>query len=991
MTNRNHIIHFNNFIYLIMNNRLLKIALLSIVCASMPAALTSCKDYDDDIDHLQDQIDNINVDLGKLQEVIQSGNVIKSVSSTANGVSFTMSDGKTYEITNGKNGADGKDGVNGVSWTIGDDGYWYENGKKTDYKAIGADGAVGPQGPKGDKGDQGEQGPAGPAGPQGPQGPAGAGGKNGEYYVPNATTGNFDIFQDGKFVKDSGISWRAADYGAVTAVYSGNQLTLSGVKDVDGKDVPVVIPIGTPMGTLAFVPSVMSSVVAYPTTDKPFYHVDSYLSEAKYVSKANPKFVPQTNWNKSNVVALHYRISPQDAYLAESSMAKFVNRVVTSRAVGDKNTLLNVANFDVEGANATGVLDVNATFNKTAVAQNGNDIVAFQLWNGQTPFTTDYIGVSSDPVTATIVNPKNNNAEFYTRQDAIVDKENDAFIKQFVPLSATANVSMTYDGSLDIATIVDLYEKDMKEYLSKLGFDGISYVFTLPEQYLSNDDQKTNQQWFVKLDGSVLSCNEKNLTDGLTPAIGRTPVVRVDAYMLANDGETNLMVASSYIKVEITRDPVKPGQDQKPYTYNMGVKEYEYHSLKAAFEQIGRMDWTAVNNKIYGVTGLTSSNFWNYYGGTNNDYEVEISVIAKNGQKLVLNPDNKSAHANNPFELTQDGINCKVTLGSGATQTSNIEFGVNNNAKTENTYKDVDGKGAQYTITITIPSDNVKVRGDVVVTQVFYVREDCKPYAFNDNYYYGNWNGNANSVLTKGKVVSGAWKFEMNISEVFKMIDGKSIYSYYNTINNVTDIAFKFDGAHAGIDMADAVINDVTTQNVFLTEALKGADKVAHMQYDVTLVNGEKCNFKFNIVFQNPFQSDNVNGVELDGNNIGAVSVETKPEVSVIDFQDADIYGWSKAVNDLVLSNKATNGYKLVDNMVSVNYTFVKNQAYNDFVSQLAPGAIFTIDENTGVITYDNLGAQLVPTYNLTVNATVTFENISEVVCKIPVVVKGLK
>ena len=63
-----------------------------------------------------------------------------------------MSDNQTYEITNGK------DGAPGTAWTIGEDGMWYKDGVKTDYKAIGVDGAVYPQYPKGDKGDQGEQG-----------------------------------------------------------------------------------------------------------------------------------------------------------------------------------------------------------------------------------------------------------------------------------------------------------------------------------------------------------------------------------------------------------------------------------------------------------------------------------------------------------------------------------------------------------------------------------------------------------------------------------------------------------------------------------------------------------------------------------------------------------------------------------------------------------------------------------------------------------------
>ena len=115
--------------------------------------------------------------------------------------------------------------------------------------------------------------------------------------------------------------------------------------------------------------------------------------------------------------------------------------------------------------------------------------------------------------------------------------------------------------------------------------------------------------------------NSKNLTDGLTPAIGRTPVVRVDAFMLDNAG-TSRMVASSYIKVEIVDEIVTPPsqQDKPDLAYPMTDKFYEYHALKAANTVIGSMDWTDVNNKIYGRAGLTSSTFWNYYGGASDEY-----------------------------------------------------------------------------------------------------------------------------------------------------------------------------------------------------------------------------------------------------------------------------------------------------------------------------------------------------------------------------------
>lgn len=959
-----------------MNKRFLNIAMAALLLGGSATGFVSCKDYDDDIDNLQGQIDQINVSLKKLQDLIDSGMVIKNVTSTANGVEFLMSDGKSYTVTNGKDGQDGKDGQNGTAWTIGADGYWYENGKKTDYRAIGE------QGPKGDTGAPGTPGAAGSTG---------ATGAPGMYYVPNED-GTFWIHGDGsKAPYSSGISWRPAaeEKKGVTAAFTGTELKLSGVEGVEGV---LTIPMGTPLGSVAFVPSVLSNVGGYPTTDKPFYHIASYLDETKYVASTK-NFIAQTAWDKSNVVATEYRISPQDAFIAENAKATFINRSVTSRAAeGDATGLLTAKSFDAEGANATGVLLVEALYNQTKATKTGSDIAALQLWNGQQPYTSDYIAPSSKGIDAVIVDPKNVTDNYYPRTKAIpaaADETSD-FIQSMVSLSDAANVVMAYDKSLDIATLVELYSNSMKSLLSKLDFDGIRFEYSLPAEYKSNDVQKTNQQWFVELDGSVLSANAANLTEGLTPAIGRTPVVRVDAFMMANDGVTEKLVASCYIKVSIEPTAVDPGKDKDAFTTDMAVKEYEYHALTSTKTLVGQMDWMAVNNSIYGKTGLTSNTFWNYYGGANDEYEVEISVIQKNGQKLVLNPNNKTAQANNTFSLAQDGVFCEVTLGSGNTQTSNIRFDIDNKVKTENTYKDFDGKGAQYTVTITIASDNIKSRGNVVITQVFYVKEDCKPYEFNPN-YYGTFQGKSDCVITKGTNASGSWKLEMNISEVFKMINGKSIYSYYNTVNNVDAIAFSMQPGQTGAVMTQVTTDGVATDNIALDAAMTTEYKFIGMQYDVTLVNGETCNFKFNIVFQNPFKSGEIAGLSMNGNEIGEVTLETKPQVNVIDVLNAAIYNWSNSAKDLVLSAKATGTYKLSADMVSVSYKFNQNEAYNTFKGQLAPGATFEVDATTGVITYDNLGASLVPSYNLEVIATVTIENISVVECKIPVAVKGMK
>lgn len=995
-----------------MNKKFINGLLLVSLMAGSAGCFTSCKDYDDDIDNLQQQIDAINVDLGQLQEELKNGKVITSISETSTGISLTLSDGKVLNLTNGKDGANGKDGVNGTSWTIGADGYWYENGKKTDYRAIGEKGEQGAPGTPGAPGADGTD------GKDGAPGAPGAPGENGKYYVPEQD-GYFWIYQDGKKLENSGIRWQTEATGTgtpgISAVFSGTKLTLGNVQigtDATGKPIygTKVFDMGTPVGSIEFIPSVMSSTVAYPTTDNPFFHLRNYISEDKY-NPTTKDFIRQTDWNKSNIVELAYRVNPSNAYVYAYGNASFVGRQVISRAAGDVDNILNVVTSEVtdkDGNKFTksydivnGELNLKATINAGKLSSSKENIAALSLWNGQDRTVSDYIGISSEAITAVLVDsaymkahPASGPRFFYNRTKALVNAaaETSAFIQGFCGLGDPANYDMVYSQSLDLRTLPGLYSTEQSEWISELGFVGMSYEFSLPKEYKSDDTQGTNQQWFVQLDGSVLSVNKSNLTAGLTPAIGRTPVVRVDAFLTDNSGSRHL-VGSAYIKIAIVREAPTTPENQGNLDVAMTNKtpEFEYHSLNASKTIVGQMPWTDVNNKIYGATGLTSGTFWNNYGGSSDEYEVKVTVTDLDGSQKEIAKG--KAVADTPFNITADGIFCEATLGKGDTQTSNIKVEINNKAKTQHTYKNVDGKGAEYTVTITILADNNNARKNVVITQKFYILCKSTPFEFNKNYYAGDYQNYSNVVITKGKLVNGKWALQMNISEVFAMINGKNIFQYYNTINNAQNIKFSLlPGAPAGVAYTE-VGNPVTNGTIELTQALTQPYLVAPMRYDITLVNSEKCDpVYFNIYFNNPFVNTKGAALTLNGNETGAVKVDVRPSVIVNDVDGSVIYSWNSAARALQLSSKANNVYKVA--APTVTYTFVQDQAYNTFKGDLDPNATFELEKDaagnfTGNVVYDNLGATLIPSYNLTIKATITFADLSQVTCEIPFKVEG--
>lgn len=305
-----------------MNKKILSALLLGALTVTSTGTLVSCKDYDDDITNLQEQIDKNAKAIKEINDLIAKGGVITGTTSVEGGVKVTLSNGTDFLIKNGEKGADG---LNGVSWTIGEDGFWYKDGKKTEYKALGKDG------------EKGEQGPAGPAGPQGPQGQPGqdatASGENGKYYVPNATTGKFDIYKDGKLVESTNISFLGS--GVITAVKDDAKktLTLYGVTGGSGENKAVVISMSGTLSSLTYRPALYLDgieTIEYPwlsgvamktvaaTASKNFQDkVVKGFSCKDYVADATQQFVYGPAW------AVEYDASPWNAAVTEEDLAGY--------------------------------------------------------------------------------------------------------------------------------------------------------------------------------------------------------------------------------------------------------------------------------------------------------------------------------------------------------------------------------------------------------------------------------------------------------------------------------------------------------------------------------------------------------------------------------------------------------------------------------------------------------------------------------------------
>lgn len=106
-----------------------------------------CKDYDDDIDNLQTQIDANKADIAKLQSFVNEGKWVTNVDPITGGFKITFNDGKSYEIINGAKGDKGEAGAVGGQGTPGskvtikkETGEWLIDGEPTGWFAKVQDG-----------------------------------------------------------------------------------------------------------------------------------------------------------------------------------------------------------------------------------------------------------------------------------------------------------------------------------------------------------------------------------------------------------------------------------------------------------------------------------------------------------------------------------------------------------------------------------------------------------------------------------------------------------------------------------------------------------------------------------------------------------------------------------------------------------------------------------------------------------------------------------
>lgn len=610
-----------------MNKKFLNLILCGALMSSSTGMFTSCKNYDEDIAGLNDRITAVEKSLNELKAQISGGAVITNVESTAKGVKVTLSNGKTFELTNGQDGAKGDKGDTGAA---GQPGSVVEIGKNGNWVIDGIDTGKPSRGDKGDKGDKGDQGDPGSNGQDADQ----------VYYVPGV-----DDAEKGYWVKvtepadgsepireTTADSWLPS--GTVTAVWDAENGYLV-LNNVDGSEEPVQIQLFGALQSLAFVPSIIESELGMGAID--FY---SIWDNAGVVLSNNAKAT--------------YRLNPNNAKVSDIQWS-FIDRSVTTRVAGDATDLLGIEGEPVSDNQGGLTFDVVLKDGDKLDALNKANkeaIVALRASNGESEIVSDYAVVK-----------KTDLKDFAIIDKIAWDEEGDVEKYSTTEPANNANVfdaTLLYTGELDLLTLVETYEEtELQDLLSTIGVEP-EYVFSKPATYLGSDE--TNQQVFVTLDGSTVKVSDEYGS----AAINRTPIFKVSSQVAGRE------IASCYIKVKITKNAQEPQGDFN-IVWNLG--NIEYTTINAATGNNYVYAWEDFNSKILNELDIDMKEFAERYNEPTND------IVAMPGVSVINDPLSEVETTTEPLTIN---VTNQVLVNNGAAKKIVITYTAKDNMQDKN-------------------------------------------------------------------------------------------------------------------------------------------------------------------------------------------------------------------------------------------------------------------------------------------------------------------
>ena len=588
---------------------------LSLVAGVL--AFTGCTDYEDDINALDERLTAVESTVSELQSAIDGGAVITNVESTADGITITLSNGKTYDVTNGKDGATGADGKPGSVVTIGENGNWLIDGVDTGKPS------------RGEKGETGEAGETGPAGTD----------ASTIYYEPNAN-GNWDkvtISPDGeKTVEPTEESWKAA---GITAAWDTEKGTLT-FTNVEGAENGTIV--------ISLYPGRLTSITLIPEVyydGVPAIEINSYEYIPKTVtSNSDAESFVNTPGAKKQTTSkatkdVRYHVSPSTVtidgigdptYLIET--AKMINtkagsdpvlEVVTAK-IEDEELIVTVKK-------AAGVNLQENPKGEDYIYTAALEVPVTKLYNGEDPFSvySEYsalIESSVEPHIAALVDDND-----HVKDEYICDDAHSHFYSTYVDAQNAAKPCETayFAEPLDLLTMVTGCYTDAKgdaHEITKAALEeaGLEFVFYVPTKSYNVGDNDTDQQKFAKIDGTeLIAVTPEGLTANRA-TIGKTPVIRAE---LVDVNNNDYIVDVVYFKIQWVDKPLVPEDE------DLGnIADFSYILSCADFEE--SVNWETMVNEI--LAKVNDGNGLSYEEFVARYMESDVTATYKSATNATL-------------------------------------------------------------------------------------------------------------------------------------------------------------------------------------------------------------------------------------------------------------------------------------------------------------------------------------------------------------------
>lgn len=375
-----------------------------------------------------------------------------------------------------------------------------------------------------------------------------------------------------------------------------------------------------------------------------------------------------TSTTAQDVTAVRYLVSPTTVTTEDIQEPSFVFEKAETRSAV-KEQLLNVDSYSVKD----GVLTVNvkkASGTEITLANGyiytaalGVPIAEKWLTDANKPEVvySDFVALAEttvEPKIAALVNDK------FVCEDP--DGHNHYYESYEAAQAAAAVKQVAYDDKLDLLTLVtgcyvDATDGAVEITKDELTAAGLEFRFALPTKPYVLGANESDQQQFATIAGTTMTSKLPDGTTNNQAAIDKTPVVRVELVDVNND---NAVVDVRYFKIQWVRKTIAPIDLGVIYTfeYTLGCNEFQ-----------GKFLWNQMVNEVLakiGETGMSQDEFLATYTaptiatvekGSKEYYYHEVGTVATalaDGVEFVYNfddPVDESAAAFT-WRLTVDQI-----------------------------------------------------------------------------------------------------------------------------------------------------------------------------------------------------------------------------------------------------------------------------------------------------------------------------------------------